>query len=175
MNYRSTVAIFLCHTMFPRYCTNVPLEETIQILADKAFTDNWFNKTHQLNLSRMDLVDLLRASTKDQLFQFNGQLYEQTNGVAMGSPLGPLVAKVFMGSIEETLELAGKMPPFCKRYVDDTLTIMPDTKSAANFSRFLTTATHLLSSTWKQRLMVCYPFLECSSLTELPKLRPRSK
>jgi len=32
--------------------TNVPLEETIQILADKAFTNNWFNKTHQLNLSR---------------------------------------------------------------------------------------------------------------------------
>ena len=54
--------------------TNVPLEETIQILADKAFTNNWFNETHQLNLSRMDLVDLLRASTKDQLFQFNGQL-----------------------------------------------------------------------------------------------------
>ena len=82
--------------------TNVPLEETIQILADKAFTDNWFNKTYQLNLSRMDLVDLLRASTKDQLFQFNGQLYEQTDGVAMGSPLGPRLANVFMGSIEET-------------------------------------------------------------------------
>ena len=135
VNYRSTVAMFLCHTLFPRYRTNVPLEETI--LADKAFTDNWFNKTHQLNLSRMDLVDLLRASTKDQLFQFNGQLYEQTNGVAMGSPLGPLLANVFMGSIEETLELAGKMPPFYKRYVDDTLTIMPDTKSAANFLQFL--------------------------------------
>ena len=32
--------------------TNVPLDETIQILADKAFTDDWFNKTHELNLSR---------------------------------------------------------------------------------------------------------------------------
>ena len=31
--------------------TNVPLDETIQILADKAFKDDWFNKTHQLNLS----------------------------------------------------------------------------------------------------------------------------
>ena len=26
--------------------TNVPLEETIQILANKAFTRNWFNETH---------------------------------------------------------------------------------------------------------------------------------
>ena len=112
--------------------TNVPLEETIQILADKAFVNNWFNETHHLNLSRMDLVDLLRASTKDQLFLFNGQLYEQTDGVAMGSPLGPLLANVFMGSIEETLVHEGKMPPFYKRYVDDTLTIMPDTTSAAS-------------------------------------------
>lgn len=85
----------------------MPLEETIQVLADKAFTNNWFNETHQLQISRNDLVDLLRASTKDQLFQFNGQLYEQTDGVATGSPLGPLLANVFMGSIEETLEREG--------------------------------------------------------------------
>ncbi|XP_015770330.1 PREDICTED: uncharacterized protein LOC107348781 [Acropora digitifera] len=51
-----------------------------------------------------------RAATKDQLFTFNGQLYEQTDGVAMGSPLGPLLANAFMCSIEETLELDGKMP-----------------------------------------------------------------
>ena len=31
----------------------------------------------------MVLVDLLRASTKDQLFQFNGQLDKQTDGVAI--------------------------------------------------------------------------------------------
>jgi len=111
----------------------VPLEEAIQILADIAFVNNWFNETHHLNLSRMDLADLLKASTKDQLFQFNGQLYEQTNGFAMGSPLGPLLANVLMGSIEETLVHEGKMPSFYKRYVDDTLTIMPDTASAATF------------------------------------------
>ena len=89
----------------------------------------------------MDLVDLLRASTKDQLFQFNGQLYEEIDGVAMGSPLAPLLANVFMGSIEENLEREGKMPSFYKRYIDDTLTTMPDTTSAATFLRSLTTVT----------------------------------
>ncbi len=106
--------------------TNVPLEET-----------------HHLNLSRSDLVDLLRASTKDQLFQFNGQLYEQTDGVAMGSPLGPLLANVFMGYIDVTLEREGKMPSFYKRYVDDTLTIMPDLTSATiRFFKSLIIAIH---------------------------------
>ena len=35
------------------------------------------------------LVDLLRGATKEQLFLFNGHLYEQTDGVAMGSPSDP--------------------------------------------------------------------------------------
>ena len=30
--------------------TNVTLDETIKILVDKAFTDDWFNKTYGLNL-----------------------------------------------------------------------------------------------------------------------------
>jgi len=61
------------------------LDETIAILTEKAFRDNWFNSTYNLNISEEDLVDLLNVSTKGQLFQFNGALYEQTDGVAMKS------------------------------------------------------------------------------------------
>ena len=117
--------------------TNVPLEETIHRLADKAFINSWFNETYDLNLNKLDLVDLLRAATKNQLFIFNGQLYEQTDGVAMGSPLGPLLANAFMCNIEETLEREGKMPTYYRRFVDDTLTIMPDKASADNFLEIL--------------------------------------
>ena len=81
----------------------------------------------------MDLVDLLSVVTKGQLFQFNGALYEQTDGVAMGSPLGPLLANVFMSHIEENLEREGKLPSFYRRYVDDTLTIMSNIETASNF------------------------------------------
>ena len=51
----------------------------------------------------------------------------------MGSPLGPLLASVFMSSIEETLDREGKMPSYYRRYVDDTPTIMPNKTSANNF------------------------------------------
>ena len=88
--------------------TSVPLEETIQILTNKAFAQNWFNEMHQLNITKDDLVELLRVATKHQLFQFNGHLYEQIDGVAMGSPLGPLMANAFMCSIEEKLESGNK-------------------------------------------------------------------
>ena len=92
--------------------TNVPLDETIKILADRAFSNNWFNSEYDLNISKQDLIDLLGVATKGQLFQFNGSLYEQINGVAMGSPLGPMLANVFMSSIEEKLDAEGKLPPY---------------------------------------------------------------
>ena len=64
--------------------TNVPVQETINILIDKAFTDNWFNSTYDLNLQKDQLTQLLRMASTDQLFQFDGQLYEQCEGFAMG-------------------------------------------------------------------------------------------
>ena len=89
--------------------TKVPLDETIEILVNRAFSNNWFNTTHNLTLTRTDLVDLLSVATKGQLFQFDGALYEQTDGVAMGSTFGPLLTNVFMSS---TLERQGKLPSF---------------------------------------------------------------
>ena len=105
--------------------TNVPLEETIQILANKAFTRNWFNEAHNLNITQDDLVELLRVATKHQLFQFNGSLYEQIDGVVMGSPLGPLMANTFM--------CENKLPYFYKRCVDDTLAAVKDIATATAF------------------------------------------
>ena len=113
--------------------TNVPVHETINILVEKAFTDNWFNLTYDLNLQKDQLTHLLRMASTDQLFQFDGQLYEQREGVAMGSPLGPLLANVFMCHLEEELSDNGLIPSFYKRYVDDTLAIMPGVDAAENF------------------------------------------
>ena len=44
--------------------------------------------------------------------QFSGNLYEQTDGVMMGSLLGPLLANVFMCSIEDKLDQDGKLPSY---------------------------------------------------------------
>ena len=51
--------------------TNVPLKETIDILVDKAFEGDWFNKTHSMQLQKHQLTDLLEIATTNQLFQFN--------------------------------------------------------------------------------------------------------
>jgi len=84
--------------------TNVPVDETIEILAEKAFKDDWFNKEFDLNITKTDFIELLEVATKYQLFQFEGNLYEQVDGVAMSSPLGPLMANALMCIIEEKLK-----------------------------------------------------------------------
>lgn len=48
--------------------TNVPVDETIEILAEKAFKDDWFNKEYDLNITKADLIELLEIATKNQLF-----------------------------------------------------------------------------------------------------------
>ena len=117
--------------------TNVPVDETIENIAERAFENDWFNKEHNFNITKTDLIELLRVATKNQLFQFKGDLFEQTDGVAMGSPLGPLMAntkkKHFMCNIEKQLEARNKMPAFYKRYVDDTLSTIPNEETASEF------------------------------------------
>ena len=84
--------------------TNVPVDETIKSIAERAFENNWFNEEHSLNITKSDLIELLRIATKHPLVQFEGNLYQQVDGVAMGSPLGPLMANTLMCKIEKQLE-----------------------------------------------------------------------
>ena len=67
--------------------------------------------------------ELLLFATKDVEFSFNNLMYRQTDGVAMGSPLGPLLANVFVGSLEERLFNQSNLPLLYKRYVDDVFAI----------------------------------------------------
>ncbi|XP_068757437.1 uncharacterized protein [Montipora capricornis] len=101
--------------------TNVPSNETINILVDKAFTNDWFNQTYYLNIEKEELAQLLEVATTNQLFQFDGHLYEQTDGVALGCRLGLLMGNVFMCHLEEKLACDGMVPPLYKRYIDHTL------------------------------------------------------
>ena len=46
----------------------VPLDETISLLAEKAFTNNWFNTTHNLNITKSGLIELLTIAMKISCF-----------------------------------------------------------------------------------------------------------
>jgi len=64
--------------------------------AERAFENNWLNEERSLNITKLDLIKLLWIAIKHQLFQFEGNLYQQVDGVSEGSPLPPLMANTCM-------------------------------------------------------------------------------
>ena len=80
-------------------------------------------------------VELMKSATSSVEFSFNNNVYKQTNGVAMGSPLGPALANIFVGYFEEKLFSQTQKPPTYFWYVDDTFAIF-DHKAEAD--KFLT-------------------------------------
>ena len=105
--------------------TNVPLHETIDIICHYVSIHN-----HAFPIPSDILKQLLLLCTYNIQFTFNGKPYRQIDGVAMGSPLGPLLADVFMASIEERLEQKINKLPLYRRYVDDILLICDDQTEA---------------------------------------------
>ena len=142
-------------------------------MAEKASHDDWFNKTHELNLCRDQLIELLNAATKNQLFQFNGNLYEQADGVAVGTPLGPLLANVFMCSIEDKLDQDGKLPSYYRRYVDDTFTIMSDIASAGALLDTLNNCHPPAKFTMKVERNSSLPFIGVELLNLAPRIKTK--
>ena len=102
--------------------TNVPLMETVNFICD--YIDN---SDHAFPISTQALRELLLRCTFNIQFKFNGVLYNQTDGVAMGSPLGPVLSDMFMSSLEQGfLRDCISSMFFYRRYVDDIFIILSD-------------------------------------------------
>ena len=56
---------------------------------------------HKTNIRCEEQTELVEIGAKNQLFLFDGQLYKQVDGVAMGSSMGPIMATAVMCLIEE--------------------------------------------------------------------------
>ena len=66
------------------------------------------------------VFDLLKLCLCMTCFQWREKFYEQTHGAAMGSPLSPVIANLFMEEFEKkALATAMLKPGFWFRYVED--------------------------------------------------------
>lgn len=117
--------------------TNIPTDETIQQILDLAFKNGSTKKFH--GLDKKELQKLLEICTKESHFQFNGVFYDQIDGVAMGSPLGPLFASVFMSNFErkhaKKLQKLGVR--IWLRYVDDVFASLDNKNDATRILEYL--------------------------------------
>ena len=71
-----------------------------------------------------DIILLLEFCLKNTYFSFQDQFYEQVEGAAMGSPVSPIVANLYMEYLEQkALSTAPTPPRFWCRFEDDTFVI----------------------------------------------------
>ena len=114
--------------------TNIPLQETIDIVINLLFNHN-----PNLNVTRKELKKLFLFATSKIHFIFNSKFYNQIDGVAMGSPLAPVLATIFKGFHESKWlnEYNLNKPKFYLRYVDDILAAFDNEQDSLNFFNFL--------------------------------------
>lgn len=101
--------------------TNVPLQETIDIITDQLYsTEN----ADPPPFPKKSFKKLLSCATNG-IFMYKDEIYSQTDGVTMGNPLGPTLANFFMAHMENKvlLETGTHMPKLYLRYVDDIFAI----------------------------------------------------
>ena len=104
--------------------TNIPLDKTINICIDSLYKDDENTTKTPKDVFR----NLLTVATKESFFMFNNKFAKQIDGVAMGSPLGPALANIFMCNFENKWlkDCPHSLKPvFYRRVVDNILYCFP--------------------------------------------------
>ena len=70
-------------------------------------------------------------------FSFNNTMYRQTDGIAMGRPLGPVLANIFVCYNKNKVFDFSVKPQFYKRYVDDSFANFKNEAECDGFFNFL--------------------------------------
>ena len=135
---------------------NVPLEDVLEFLKGKI--EGGFVVPP---VPVGEFLDLIRLCVDNNVFEFNGQYFRQRFGVAMGSPLSPVLAGLYMEYFETVLlPTLPVQPALWLRYVDDVFALWPEDQ---NFDVFLDELNHLAPTLkftveWEERSQM--PFLD---------------
>ena len=103
--------------------TNVPISNTIDIISDYVYRNP---DKQPPQIPEAILRSMLQLCTsKSPFISPSGQYYQQVDGVAMGSPLGPTFANYYMGHLKEKVfkDHLNK-PKIYARYVDDVFLLV---------------------------------------------------
>ena len=139
--------------------TNIPLSETINICCNVLFR----GKPLVDGLTQSEFRQLLTLATTESLILFNGNYYQQIDGVAMGSPLGPTLANIFLGQNE--VKWLNDCPSSCKplyyrRYVDDLFLLFRGPECVDIFKNYMNSKHSNINFSSESEIEDSIPFLD---------------
>ena len=88
--------------------TSVPIDPALNIIKDLLDKDNTLKERTVMEVG--DII-LLEFCLKNTYFSFQGHFYEQVEGAAMGSPVSPIVANLYMDYLEQKALSTAPHPP----------------------------------------------------------------
>ena len=113
--------------------TSVPIKPAINII--KQLLEDDKELQHRTSMTAQHIICLLEFCLNNTSFIFQGRYHEQTEGAAMGSPLSPIIANLYMEAFEkEAISTAPDPPTFWRRFVDDTFVIIQKAKEDSFFN-----------------------------------------
>ena len=103
--------------------TSVPIQPALDVIEKLLKEDT--SLQNRTSMSTKHIMDLLEFCLRSTYFTYRGKFYERVEGAAMGSPISPIVANLYMESFDvRALQSSPNPPSVWKRSVDDTFVIM---------------------------------------------------
>ena len=139
--------------------TNVPTSEALAVVRKRLEEDDTLPE--RTNIPTNDIMELLTFCVTTTAFQLGEDYYQQTEGMAMGSPLSPVIANIYMEHFEDmALEMAPLKPSVWLRYVDDTFVLWEHQEDVAAFLEHINSLRPSIQFTMEREKNNKLPFLD---------------
>ena len=129
---------------------NIPQDEGIQAFKDIISDEKYRDQSVPSDF----LITLLQFVLTFNSFVFNGNLYLQEWGTAIGTKLAPVYANIFMAVLEKKMlnDWKGRPPNLWKRYIDDIFSVfIGKEEELLSFIRFISSYHHTIKFTCEYR------------------------
>ncbi|MEC8569013.1 MAG: reverse transcriptase domain-containing protein, partial [Pseudomonadota bacterium] len=152
----SNTTKLMCSYDIKSLFTNIPLVEVTNICLECLYHSD----IPQPPIPEKVFHELLTLATLNVEFSFNDNMYRQVDGVAMGSPLGPILANIFVGYYEEQLFKIMPEPALYRRYVDDIFVLSSGSHEVETLLQNLSNLHPSLAFTKEEEVDRLLPFLD---------------